>query len=95
MMNVVEPKISTSIFSLSQREEALQKLLEEGGMPSDEVELFIKSKIAPGALWHMWAPRDTPKIRKLLKDTDKKQYRAGTGNDPIHDQDTYITKDLR
>ena len=27
-----------------------------------------------------------------MKDQDRKQYKTGSGNDPIHDQDTYITK---
>lgn len=35
-------------------------------------------------------------IRQILKSVDKhNQYKKSSGNDPIHDQDTYITGELR
>ena len=92
-MDAVEPENSN--FTSTQREDALRVMLIEAGVENDHVTDFIESGMVAGALWHLWHPKDTPLIRKLLKDTDKKQYRAGSGNDPIHDQDTYITKDLR
>ena len=95
MMNVVEPELSSTLLTVKQRETALRALLDEGGVPQPEVEKFIQSGMVAGALWHMWNVKDTQRIRKLLKETDRKQYKTGSGNDPIHDQDTYITRDLR
>ena len=44
--------------------------------------------MVPGALWHIWAPKFTPKIRQILKDLDKENYKKSSGNDPIHDQES-------
>jgi lysine-specific demethylase 3 len=73
----------------------LRAILHEGSVDDDVIEKFIQSGMVAGALWHMWAPKFTPKIRQILKDLDKENYKKSSGNDPIHDQDTYITKELR
>ena len=92
MTNVVEPVNS---FSKRQRREALRNLLVEGGLSDEEIDNFIESGRKPGALWHIWPVRDTEKIRKLLHKRDEEQYKKGSGNDAIHDQDTYITSEIR
>lgn len=92
MTNVVEPINS---FTERQRSDALRNLLVEGGLSDEEIQNFAESGRKPGALWHIWPVRDTEKIRKLLHKQDEEQYEKESGNDVIHDQDTYITSDIR
>ena len=92
MTNVVEPANS---FTERQRSDALRNLLVEGGLSDEEIKNFTESGRKPGALWHIWPVRDTEKIRKLLHKQDEEQYEKESGNDAIHDQDTYITSDIR
>lgn len=50
----------------------------------------------PGALWHIYAPRDADKIRDLLnKITLEKGYCLEPHHDPIHDQAWYLDGPLR
>ena len=50
----------------------------------------------PGALWHIFHPGDTPKIRDLLKKVAlEKGKRLDPHDDPIHDQATYLDGKLR
>ncbi|GAB0092943.1 lysine-specific demethylase 3A [Sergentomyia squamirostris] len=50
----------------------------------------------PGALWHIYAPRDADKIRDLLnKITLEKGYCLEPHHDPIHDQEWYLDGPLR
>ena len=53
-------------------------------------------KCKPGALWHIFHPGDTPKIRDLLKKVAlEKGKRLDPHDDPIHDQSTYLDGELR
>ena len=53
-------------------------------------------KCKPGALWHIFHPGDTPKIRDLLKKIAlEKGKRLDPHDDPIHDQSTYLDGELR
>ena len=87
LANVVEPKAPSSLFTRRQRKDALRSILHEGSVDDDVIEKFIQSGMIPGALWHIWAPKFTPKIRQILKDLDKENYKKSSGNDPIHDQE--------
>jgi len=50
----------------------------------------------PGALWHLFHPTDTPKIRDFLnKVALEKGVRLDPHDDPIHDQSTYLDAKLR
>lgn len=50
----------------------------------------------PGALWHIYAPRDANKIRDLLnKVTIERGERLEPNHDPIHDQSWYLDQKLR
>lgn len=50
----------------------------------------------PGALWHIFHPSDTNKIRDLLnKVALEKGKRLDPHDDPIHDQSTYLDGHLR
>jgi lysine-specific demethylase 3 len=50
----------------------------------------------PGALWHIFHPKDTGKIRDLLKKVAlEKGKRLDPHDDPIHDQSTYLDGELR
>ena len=88
LANVVEPKAPSSLFTRRQRKDALRAILHEGSVDDDVIEKFIQSGMVPGALWHIWAPKFTPKIRQILKDLDKENYKKSSGNDPIHDQES-------
>ena len=86
----------SSLFTKRQRQSALRNILTEGGVDQAVIEKFCQSDLVAGALWHIWPPRHTAKIRSILKKLDKSnQYKKSSGNDPIHDQDTYITGELR
>ncbi len=57
----------------------------------------IRSRnILPGALWHVFHPLDTVKIRDFLnKVALEKGVRLDPHDDPIHDQSTYLDEKLR
>lgn len=55
-----------------------------------------EGKELPGALWHIYAPRDANKIRDLLnKITIERGERLEPNHDPIHDQSWYLDGELR
>lgn len=50
----------------------------------------------PGAMWHIYAPRDADKIRDLLnKVAIENGIRIRPNHDPIHDQSWYLDAELR
>lgn len=50
----------------------------------------------PGAMWHIYAPRDADKIRDLLnKVAIENGIRIRPNHDPIHDQTWYLDAELR
>ena len=62
---------------------------------SQEILTFDFTKFA-GALWHIFQPEDTIKIRDFLnKIAIEKGLRLDPHDDPIHDQSTYLDMHLR
>ena len=57
---------------------------------------LIESGNLPGAVWHIYNPRDADKIRDLLnKITVEKGQKLEPNTDPIHDQRFYLDTKLR
>ncbi len=55
-----------------------------------------EGKEKPGALWHIYDPRDADKIRDLLNKVAKEQgEKIEPHHDPIHDQSWYLDNILR
>ena len=55
-----------------------------------------KTGALPGALWHIFHPQDTEKIRSFLTEVAaEKGRRIDPHDDPIHDQSTYLDENLR
>lgn len=62
---------------------------------SQEILTFDFTKFS-GALWHIFQPEDTIKIRDFLnKIAIEKGLRLDPHDDPIHDQSTYLDMHLR
>lgn len=56
----------------------------------------LEEKEYPGALWHIYAPRDADRIRDLLnKVAVERDERIEPNHDPIHDQCWYLDSELR
>lgn len=70
--------------------------IDEGGC-----DLLMRARVrekerTPGALWHIFSPKDVPKIRQFLNGvTLKKGGKIHDNHDPIHDQTQYLDKKLR
>lgn len=70
------------------------KILNDSNCPQEHIDRYL-NKEKPGALWHIFKPTDADNIRTYLtlRDINKgKQIRSG--NDPIHDQTSYIDKKM-
>lgn len=60
---------------------------------SDAVNILVHASRSSGyALWHIFAPEDTDRIRDYLK--EKALARPRRMGDPIHNQDTYLTPSM-
>lgn len=70
--------------------------IDEGGC-----DLLMRARVrekdrVPGALWHIYSPKDVPKIREFLNAaTVRKGGKIHDNHDPIHDQTQYLDKKLR
>ena len=65
-----------------------------------DVDVLTKKMLAegkvPGALWHIYHPRDADKIRDLLNRVSlERGQRIEPNTDPIHDQKVYLDAKLR
>lgn len=53
-------------------------------------------QLKPGALWHIFDPHDSDKIRDLLNKVAKENGETvESHHDPIHDQSWYLDEELR
>jgi len=76
--------------------QAVLKAIEDSDCDQTMIERVTKEGKTPGALWHIYRPKDANKIRDLLnKVAIEKEKPVEPNHDPIHDQVTYLDKELR
>nr|XP_033807917.1 lysine-specific demethylase 3A isoform X2 [Geotrypetes seraphini] len=80
---------------LDQEQEVL-RTIQDGDADELTIKRFIEKKEKPGALWHIFAAKDTEKIRLFLKKIAEEQGQENPmDHDPIHDQSWYMDRALR
>ena len=95
MVYVGIPQDSSSIDNDAYIKEAFRAIDEAGCDILTRRRVRDKQEL-PGALWHIYAPRDADKIRDLLnKVAIEKGARLEPNHDPIHDQSWYLDGPLR
>ncbi|XP_050803311.1 lysine-specific demethylase 3A isoform X2 [Gopherus flavomarginatus] len=78
------------------QEEEVLKTIQDGDSDELTIKRFIESQEKPGALWHIYAAKDTEKIREFLKKVSEEQGQENpVDHDPIHDQSWYLDRSLR
>ncbi|KAM8785454.1 lysine-specific demethylase 3A [Rhynchonycteris naso] len=78
------------------QEEEVLKTIQDGDSDELTIKRFIEGKEKPGALWHIYAAKDTEKIRDFLKKVSEEQGQENPADhDPIHDQSWYLDRSLR
>ncbi|XP_029448721.1 lysine-specific demethylase 3A isoform X2 [Rhinatrema bivittatum] len=78
------------------QEQEVLKTIQDGDADELTIKRFIESKEKPGALWHIYAAKDTEKIRQFLKKISEEQGQENpVDHDPIHDQSWYMDRALR
>uniref|UniRef100_H3ABS9 Lysine-specific demethylase n=1 Tax=Latimeria chalumnae TaxID=7897 RepID=H3ABS9_LATCH len=81
---------------LNHEEVEVLKTIEDGEADELTIKRFVEGNEKPGALWHIYAAKDTEKIRDLLKKVAKEQGQDNPpDHDPIHDQSSYLDRPLR
>ncbi|XP_028939168.1 lysine-specific demethylase 3A [Ornithorhynchus anatinus] len=76
--------------------EDVLKTIQDGDSDDLTIKRFIEGKEKPGALWHIYAAKDTEKIREFLKKVSEEQGQENPeDHDPIHDQSWYLDRALR
>uniref|UniRef100_A0A8B9ZET1 Lysine-specific demethylase n=1 Tax=Anas platyrhynchos TaxID=8839 RepID=A0A8B9ZET1_ANAPL len=69
------------------QEEEVLKTIQDGDSDELTIKRFTESREKPGALWHIYAAKDTEKIREFLKKVAEEQGQENpVDHDPIHDQ---------
>ena len=72
------------------------KSVDDGDIDDNVRKMMREKKKLPGAMWHIFHPRDADKIRDLLnKVALEKGQRIEPNTDPIHDQKIYLDAKLR
>lgn len=78
------------------QEEEVLKTIQDGDSDELTIKRFTESREKPGALWHIYAAKDTEKIREFLKKVAEEQGQENpVDHDPIHDQSWYLDRSLR
>ncbi|NXC30087.1 KDM3A demethylase, partial [Campylorhamphus procurvoides] len=78
------------------QEEEVLKTIQDGDSDELTIKRFTESREKPGALWHIYAAKDTEKIREFLKKVAEEQGQENpVDHDPIHDQSWYLDRPLR
>ena len=99
MSDAVNLLVYVGIPSDTSYEENIKMVLEQ--IDEAGCDISMKNRVRsegklPGALWHIYHPGDTKKIRDLLtKVAIEKRKRLDPHDDPIHDQSTYLDAGLR
>ncbi|KAM4809594.1 lysine-specific demethylase 3A [Rhinophrynus dorsalis] len=77
-------------------EQEVLKTIQDGDADELTIKRYIEFKEKPGALWHIFAAKDTEKIRQFLKKLAEEQGQENPpDHDPIHDQSWYLDSTLR
>ncbi|KAM4707877.1 lysine-specific demethylase 3A isoform 2-T2 [Discoglossus pictus] len=78
------------------QEQEVLKTIQDGDADELTIKRYIEFKEKPGALWHIYAAKDTEKIRQFLKKVAEEQGQENPpDHDPIHDQSWYLDNALR
>lgn len=78
------------------QEQEVLKTIYDGDADELTVKRFVENKEKAGALWHIYAAKDTEKIRQFLKKISEEQGQENpVDHDPIHDQSWYLDRPLR
>lgn len=78
------------------QEQEVLKTVQDGDADELTIKRFVEFKEKPGALWHIYAAKDTEKIRQFLKKVAEEQGQENPpDHDPIHDQSWYLDSTLR
>ena len=99
MSDAVNLLVYVGIPSDTSQEENIRLVLQQ--IDEAGCDLSMKNRVRkegklPGALWHIYHPGDTNKIRDLLtKVAIENRRRLDPHDDPIHDQSTYLDTGLR
>ncbi|MEE6511314.1 hypothetical protein FKM82_017799 [Ascaphus truei] len=80
----------------SDQEQEVLKTIQDGDADELTIKRFVDFKERPGALWHLFAAKDTEKIRQFLKKVAEEHGQENSpDHDPIHDQSWYLDSPLR
>ncbi|KAM8940200.1 lysine-specific demethylase 3A isoform 2-T2 [Pelodytes ibericus] len=80
----------------SDQEHEVLKTIQDGDADELTIKRYVELKEKPGALWHIFAAKDTEKIRQFLKKVAEEQGQENPpDHDPIHDQSWYLDNALR
>ncbi|XP_071990221.1 lysine-specific demethylase 3A-B-like [Engystomops pustulosus] len=78
------------------QEQEVLRTIQDGDADELTVKRFVEFREKPGALWHIYAAKDTEKIRQFLKKVAEEQgHENPPDHDPIHDQSWYLDSTLR
>ncbi|NXG44327.1 KDM3A demethylase, partial [Psilopogon haemacephalus] len=78
------------------QEDEVLRTIQDGDSDELTIKRFTESREKPGALWHIYAAKDTEKIREFLKKVAEEQGQENpVDHDPIHDQSWYLDRPLR
>ncbi|XP_040275070.1 lysine-specific demethylase 3A-A-like isoform X1 [Bufo bufo] len=78
------------------QEQEVLRTIQDGDADELTIKRFVEFQEKPGALWHIYAAKDTEKIRQFLKKVAEEQGQENPpDHDPIHDQSWYLDSTLR
>ncbi|OCT96633.1 hypothetical protein XELAEV_18008842mg [Xenopus laevis] len=78
------------------QDQEVLRTIQDGDADELTIKRFIEFKEKPGALWHIYAAKDTEKIRQFLKKVAEEEgHENPPDHDPIHDQSWYLDNILR
>uniref|UniRef100_A0A8C5P9R4 Lysine-specific demethylase n=1 Tax=Leptobrachium leishanense TaxID=445787 RepID=A0A8C5P9R4_9ANUR len=78
------------------QDQEVLKTVQDGDADELTIKRYIELKEKPGALWHIYAAKDTEKIRQFLKKVSEEQGQENPpDHDPIHDQSWYLDNAMR
>ncbi|XP_056410279.1 lysine-specific demethylase 3A [Hyla sarda] len=78
------------------QEQEVLRTLQDGDADELTIKRMVEFREKAGALWHIFAAKDTEKIRQFLKKVAEEQGQENPADhDPIHDQSWYLDSTLR